>query len=128
MHSRNRYFGFRKIKWVLGYRKIYYDFLDSSHVELEKNHNYLGTLLDRIVIGQRLGELFKIPSAQKIIIKPILTSLTKLIESSNCLNDEAKSHYLKDGKFNSNILVTSYLREAPALGAGIDAWINYDKS
>lgn len=105
-----------------------FDFLDPNHTELEQNHKYIGIMLDKIVIGQRLGDLFRTPSAQKIIIQPILKKLTNLIESSNYLDAVAKSHYLKDGKFNSNILKNSNLREAPALGAGIDAWLNYDKS
>jgi len=105
-----------------------FDFIDPNHISLQKNHNHIGTMLDKIVIGQRLGYLFKSPSAQNVIVQPLLSKLTILIELSNCLDDIVKSHYLKDGEFNPNILTFSNLREAPALGAGIDAWINYDNS
>jgi hypothetical protein len=34
-------------------------------------------------------------------------------------------HYLTDGKFNLELIAISKLREAPAIGAGVDAWLNY---
>jgi hypothetical protein len=74
-----------------------------------------------------LGNLFKQDPAQQLIVKPILTHLFQLISKSEIFDKKAKSNYLKNNQFNESILVTSNLREAPALGAGIDAWNNYVK-
>jgi len=102
-----------------------FKFLNPERSQLEKNQKYKGTLLDKIVIGQRLGNLFKMESAKDIIVNPILNNLTQLITDSNILDDKAKSHYLVNNHFNKDIITTSNLREAPALGAGIEAWNNY---
>ena len=107
-----------------GYQNLF-EFIDPNHSDLQNDHEYLGTLLDKIIIGQRLGDLFKNKVAHEIIINPLLSKLTDLLMSDNLLDEKAKSHYIKRHQFNSNILITSNLRSAPVLGAGIDAWNSY---
>ncbi len=107
-----------------GYQNIF-EFIDPNHSDLQKDHEYLGTLLDKIIIGQRLGDIFKNKVAHEIIINPLLSKLTELVMSDSLLDEKAKSHYIKRSQFNSNILTTSRLRSAPVLGAGIDAWNSY---
>lgn len=102
-----------------------FSFINQNKPPLDSNHTFKNTLLDRIVIGQRLGHLFQNPLAQKYLIKPLVNNLSALIKNSNSLNERAKTHYLKDGKFDSDIIIVSQLREAPALGAGIDAFKNF---
>jgi len=102
-----------------------YSFINPNKPPLDSNHTFKNTLLDRIVIGQRLGYLFQNPLAQKYLIEPLLNNLSALISNSNSLDERAKSHYIKDGKFDNKIIIASQLLEAPALGAGIDAWQNY---
>ena len=63
--------------------------------------------------------------AQKYLIEPLIKKLSELISKSEFLDEHAKSHYLKSGKFDNKIIIVSQLREAPALGAGIDAFINF---
>jgi len=102
-----------------------YSFINPNKPPLDSNHTFKNTLLDRIVIGQRLGHLFQNPLAQEYLIKPLVNNLSALISNSNSLDERAKSHYIKDGKFDNKIIIASQLLEAPALGAGIDVWQNY---
>jgi predicted NBD/HSP70 family sugar kinase len=107
-----------------GYQNIF-EFINPNHILLDKNHEYLGTLLDKIIIGLRLGDLFKNKLAMDILINPLLKKLGKLILSDNMLDEKAKSYYLNKRLFKSDILDSSNLRDAPALGAGIAAWQHY---
>ena len=102
-----------------------FSFIDQNRTPLDSNHTFKKTLLDRIVVGQRLGFLFKSPLAQKYLIEPLIYILSELISKSNSLDEHAKSYYLKDGKFDNKIIIASQLREAPALGAGIEAFRNF---
>jgi hypothetical protein len=103
-----------------------FSFLNKNKPLLSSNHTFNNTLLDKIVIGQRLGELFDNPFAQENLIKPLMNYLSKLVSNSKSLDERAKSHYLKSGKFDNKIIIASELREAPALGAGINAWKNFN--
>ncbi len=99
-----------------------FSFINQNKQLLDSNHTFKNTLLDRIIIGQRFGYVFQNPLAQRYLIKPLINNLTKLISTSNFLDERAKAHYLNDSKFGGNIIFASQLREAPTLGAGIDAW------
>jgi len=101
-----------------------YSFINPNKPPLDSNHTFKNALLDRIVIGQRLGILFQNPLAQEYLIESLLNNLAELISTSIFLDERAKLHYLKDSKFDNDIIVTSQLREAPALGAGIDTYKN----
>ncbi len=103
-----------------------YSFVNPNKPQLDSNHTFMNTLLDRIVIGQRLGFLFKNPLAQEYFIQPLINNLSELIRKSKSLDTRAKSHYLKSDKFDTKIIISSQLHEAPALGAGIDAWLNFN--
>ncbi len=81
--------------------------------------------MDRIVIGQRLGKIFQNPLAREYLVEPLVYYLSKLVGNSKSLDKHAKSYYLKTGKFDNKIIISSPLRAAPTLGAGIDAWQNY---
>ena len=102
-----------------------FSFINPYKPPLDSNHIYKNTLLDRIVIGQRLGHLFQNLLAQKYLVEPLLNNLSSLVSKSKFLDERAKLHYLKNGKFDAKIIIASQLLEAPALGAGIDAWQNY---
>lgn len=102
-----------------------FEFINPGRGKLATNHDFKGSLLDKIVIGQRLGDTIRMKVAESIITQPILNYLSQLINDSASLDSAAKSHYLKNGKFKRKIFTTSKLREAPALGAGIDAFKSY---
>ena len=102
-----------------------FSFINQNKPPLTQNHIYKNTLLDRIVIGQRLGNLFKNPLAQEYLTDPLMNNLSELVSKSESLDERAKSYYLKSEKFNNKIIIASQLREAPAMGAGIDAFRNF---
>ncbi|MCF7886715.1 MAG: hypothetical protein K9M80_09485 [Candidatus Marinimicrobia bacterium] len=102
-----------------------FSFVSSNRIKPRSDHPYKGTLLDSIIIGQRLGEVFKRAEDENILWEPFLKKLSILINTSSCLDETAKSHYCPNGEFHKDIIENSELREAPALGAGIDAYFNH---
>ncbi len=97
-----------------------FGFVNPNRAKLNSNHEHLGKLFDRIIIGQRLGDLFDDRIGSEMVKKPILKLVNELIQNSAVLDEPVKKHY-------SNlelIIKTSQLREAPALGAGIDAFLS----
>lgn len=85
------------------------------------NHPFLNTILDRIIIGQRLGVLLETSKGSGIFWESLVYHIGNLINKSNRLDSNAKSAYLDNDKLKSNLIRVSLLRDAPALGAGIDA-------
>ena len=100
-----------------------FEFINPARAELEPKHPYLGTQFEKIILGQRLGDLYASPVAHDVLKKPLFETLKSLIEESKLLSPEMKKHYTELQK----IIVVSKLREAPALGAGVDAFYNYNK-
>ena len=100
-----------------------FSFLNPNKPKLIKDHPYWNQVFDRIIIGQRLGDLFASAAGSVVLKKPVLRKLDELIQQSNALTDEAKKHY----KNLNAMLQISKLRAAPALGAGIDAYLNRKK-
>ncbi|MEE8479460.1 MAG: hypothetical protein V3S42_05550 [Candidatus Neomarinimicrobiota bacterium] len=105
-----------------------FSFINKNKPKIISNHIYKYTLLDRIVIGQRLGEIFQTPLAQKYLVEPLMNNLSDLVSKSESLNERAKAHYLNSDRFESKIIIVSKLREAPALGAGIEAFCMLKKN
>ena len=92
---------------------------------LESVHRYRGEIFEQIVIGQRLGDLMASTTGQEVLTQPFLLELSSLINNSDCIPKQKKNDYLKSGIFDEAKLVFSKLREAPALGAGIDAHLTH---
>ncbi len=105
-----------------------FGFVNPNKPQPESDHPYQGLLLNAIIIGQRLGELFRAAEGDDILWKPFFNRLTDLIVHSDDLDKTAKLHYCPDGHFLKSLLKTSKLREAPALGAGIDAHLSWGKA
>lgn len=101
-----------------GWQNIF-EFVNPNRTQLDSDHQYLGKVFDAIVIGQRLGDLFDDETGKDIVKKPILKQLHDLIQNSILLPEDVKLHY----KHLDEIIKVSKLREAPALGAGIDAFL-----
>lgn len=102
-----------------------FNFLNPDRPEPENEHPYHGTVFDSIIIGQRLGDMLQNARDDAALWQPFIHSLGMLIRESAVLDDQARAHYCKDGMFNEERLAISRLREAPALGAGIDAYLTY---
>lgn len=78
------------------------------------------TLLERIVVGQRLGMLLSNEDLVPYLRMPAERALTGQLEAKA---DAAwRGHFLVDGVLRSDFLVASTLRAAPALGAAAYAW------
>ncbi len=96
-----------------------FEFANPNKPMLNKQHPFLGKVFDAIIIGQRLGDLFDYETGIEIVKEPVLKQLNDLIQNSDVLPEIAKVHYQDLNK----IVKTSKLREAPALGAGVDAFL-----
>ena len=94
-----------------------FDPVTNGHIDIVQRGK---KLFDKIIIGQRLGDLFDDQYGAEVVKKPVLNMLQDLIQNSDFLNQEEKSWYKK----LDAIVMSSLLREAPALGAGIDAFLN----
>jgi hypothetical protein len=108
----------------LGWQSMF-QFVNPNHRPMITDHPYRRDVFNRVVIGQRLGELLKTEAGKKILLIPLRQNLCQLILNSPDLPRRIKEHYLARNRLRSKILVLSELREAPALGAGIDAWLTY---
>jgi len=100
-----------------------FNFVNPNRPKLSAQHDFLGGLFDKIIIGQRLGELFESPFGATEIRTPLIKQLDDLIRNTEMLDEKAKAHYREMNK----LIVSSKLREAPAIGAGIDAYFNWKK-
>ena len=100
--------------------KSLFEFVNPNRPYLETTHPYLGKVFEAIVIGQRLGDLFEDEAGKEIVKKPVFAKLATLIQQSEFLPENIKAHY----KNLDSIILSSRLREAPALGAGIDAFLS----
>jgi len=102
-----------------------FTFVNPNRAIPGKEHPYKGTLLDSVIIGQRLGDLFQVAKDDNLLWQPFFQRLSYLIMKSEILDEEAKEYYCPGDSFDQKLLVISKLREAPALGAGIDAYLTY---
>lgn len=100
-----------------------FEFVTPLRSKLSNKHEYLGLTLDKIILGQRLGDLYDSREAESILKIPLVAKLKTLIDENKLLSSDIKNHYAQLEK----IIMVSQLREAPALGAGIDAFHNMQK-
>ena len=103
----------------------YFKFNNPARVTPLSEHKYQGCLLDKIIFGQRLSEIFEKTKYYPILTQPFYQSLSLLLNESAVLDEAARRHYCRKGNFKDELMVCSNLREAPALGAGIDAYLQY---
>jgi len=97
-----------------------FEFVNPNRAKLNVSHSYQGKVFDSIVIGQRLGDLFEDGNGKEIVKAPVLERLNHFIQNSEILPENVKLHY----KNLDEIIQVSKLREAPALGAGVDAFLS----
>lgn len=102
-----------------------FEFVNPNKPKLDTNHPYKNTFLESIIVGQRLGDYLKDSKGKGIFWEPIIEELTKIISNSNFVDDKFKNYYLRDNKFKEETIQISKLREAPAIGAGIDAYLTF---
>ena len=102
-----------------------FEFLNPQRSVPRKNHPYRNFLFDNIIIGQRLGDMLKESKNDYVLWKPFIHFLSMLINEASIIDDSTRLHYCPNGQFSEERIVFSKLREAPALGAGIDAFLSY---
>ena len=102
-----------------------FSFLNPNREMLTSDHEFKGILLESIVIGQRLGDLLLKSQGTRILWPEVLKDLGEMIQKTG--ENKLIEHYLRNGKFHEEKIQISKLREAPALGAGIDAFISHNK-
>ncbi len=115
---------YERISTIYNGWKSTFSFMNEKRPQLKIGHPFISTLLEQIIIGQRLGEIMQTDHGKVTLYHPLIERLNELILESEHLDVKAKNHYMQ----LDQIIVISQLREAPALGAGIDAWQNYRKS
>ncbi len=98
--------------------------IDPDHT-LETEHEYLGKVFERIVVGQRLGDIWEFKNFVPLLQDPVNEKLGRMIHSSG-LPAEIKAQYLtKTNRLRDELIVHSELRHAPALGAAVDAYLEW---
>jgi len=102
-----------------------FSFVNPARELTGKDHKYRGVLLDRIIIGQRLGDLLNDSKQTGLLWNQIIERLSELFNKNN--ENRLKKNYLQNGRFREDIITISKLREAPAIGAGVDAWLTKNK-
>ncbi len=92
-----------------------------AYAQLDPNHEYRGTLLDRVIIGQRLGQIYADPAYRGVFGDKVDACLAAFIADADdaelpgiCLSSDKRE--LKPG-----FVTPSKLRAAPALGAAVAA-------
>lgn len=92
-----------------------------AYAKLDPNHPYRGTLLDRVIVGQRLGLIYADHKFREIFSNRLDAFLTSLIADRG--DPEMRQACLsRDGtRLRDGFLRGSRLRAAPALGAAVAA-------
>jgi hypothetical protein len=100
-------------------------FVNEAHPALEPDHPWRGTVLERVVLGQRLAQAWADPASGAAYRDAVLPLLARRLLGSERLDDAARDLLLEeDGTMQGGRIVASLLREAPALGAAAAAWLS----
>ncbi len=92
---------------------------------LDQEHEHLGKVFERMVVGQRLGDIWEFKKFTPLLLDPVNEKLGRMIHSSK-LPAEIKAKYLtKTNRLRDDLIIHSELRHAPALGAAVDAYLQW---
>jgi predicted NBD/HSP70 family sugar kinase len=106
-----------------GWQDIF-SFVNPHRQNPSNQHPFIGRVFNSIIVGQRLGDLLEESRGDDILWNPLFDKLSNLILNSSVLEKGVKGHYCPQRRFSENLLKISKLREAPALGAGVDAYLS----
>ncbi len=90
-----------------------------AYAELNANHPYRGTMLDCVVVGQRIGQIYANPDYRSVFGEKLEECLAANIVRHG--DSDMIDHYLEGGRLRQGVLLASKLRAAPALGAAVAA-------
>ena len=91
-------------------------FLGERLVSLSRER---GEILDRVVVGQRSGELLVDPPIHPWYRQPLEDALEATLHEEG--DERARDAYLDDGRLAGGLVIPSTLRAAPAIGAVAEA-------
>jgi len=74
------------------------DFMNGNRPAPQKDHPFKGELFQKIIIGQRLGDLMETEDGAKFLRKPLQEKLQKHITEDVHLDAPAKEHYADMGQ------------------------------
>ncbi|MCB9850301.1 MAG: ROK family protein [Phycisphaerales bacterium] len=90
-----------------------------AYAKLSADHPYRGTLLDRVVIGQRVGHIYADAKYRAVFGAKVDACI---VERITALDDDAlAAHCVAFGALKRGFVRGSSLRAAPALGAAVAA-------
>jgi len=92
-----------------------------AYAKLDPNHQYRGTLLDRVIIGQRLGQIYGDPAYRGVFGDKVDACLAAFIADSNDAELARVCQSSGAGQLRPGFVTASRLRAAPALGAAVAA-------
>lgn len=92
---------------------------------LDAEHPYRGSCWDRIVVGQRLGDIWHHHAFRPLLSQPVERKLAELLAESDLPPDMLSRYTDATGRIRTDLVVHSELRNAPALGAAVDAYFNW---
>jgi len=90
-----------------------------AYAGLDPKHAYRGTLLERVIIGQRVGQVYAEPAYRAVFGDTLDGCLAQLIAESG--DTEMAAALLDNDGLREGFIRASKLRAAPALGAAIAA-------
>lgn len=91
-----------------------------GYAGLQREHDCRGIVLERVIVGQRLGIMYANEAYAEVFAKPLEACLAAMIQATGI--DALKAAWLSsDNHLQPGKLVASKLRAAPALGAAVAA-------
>lgn len=99
----------------------HFEFINPNKAKPITDHEFKGSFFDKLIIGQRLGDLMQISKGTGILFETVISHLTDFVLKS--ADSDFIHHYVFEDKFDESLIHFSALREAPAIGAGIDAYL-----
>ena len=96
-------------------------FRGAAYAALDPRHAYRGVVLERVVIGQRIGQIFAAPQYRALFAAPLERRLADFL-ARYAAPDMVAAWLDADGRLREGRLCASRLRAAPALGAAIAAY------
>lgn len=102
-----------------GWERLF-KFVNPDKPALTKEHPFRREMFESIIVGQRLGQLFETPNGKTHVKEPTINKFLDLVSKEISFPEKVKQYYMNTERF----FLISRLREAPALGAGIDAYLS----
>lgn len=98
-----------------------------AYLGLEQEHPYRGVVLERVIVGQRLGLMYADAAYAELFKRPLERGVAQFIANSGD-KELAKAWLNADGSLIEGRIVASRLRAAPALGAAVAAVLALQKT